>query len=270
MTILFSDVRGSTAIAETFRNDPKGLTSLMNRFLTPLTNTILARKGTIDKYIGDAIMAFWNAPLDDNLHALHACESALEMLDRVDSLNREREREALEGGAAFIPIKMGIGINTGLSLVGNMGSDLRFQYTVMGDSVNLASRLEGQTATHGVPVIIGSKTAESVADQFALLQVDAILVKGKSEPEIIYTVVGRADVAATTEFRTLKDYWDTLLRRYRARDWTAVDELVERCRPLCGKFNLGGLVRVYEERVEQFKLAPPPDDWDGIFVAQTK
>jgi adenylate cyclase len=270
MTILFSDVRGFTAIAETFRNDPKGLTSLMNRFLTPLTNTILARKGTIDKYIGDAIMAFWNAPLDDNLHALHACESALEMLDRVDSLNREREREALEGGAAFIPIKMGIGINTGLSLVGNMGSDLRFQYTVMGDSVNLASRLEGQTATHGVPVIIGSKTAESVADQFALLQVDAILVKGKSEPEIIYTVVGRADVAATTEFRTLKDYWDTLLRRYRARDWTAVDELVERCRPLCGKFNLGGLVRVYEERVEQFKLAPPPDDWDGIFVAQTK
>lgn len=270
MTVLFSDVRGFTAIAETFRNDPTGLTSLMNRFLTPLTNEILARSGTIDKYMGDAIMAFWNAPLDDQLHAVHACESALEMLDRVDSLNREREREAVESGIAFIPIKMGIGINTGLSLVGNMGSDLRFQYTVMGDSVNLASRLEGQTTLHGVAVLIGSKTAEAVSDRFALLQVDSIVVKGKSDPEVIYTVVGRADLAETTEFRTLKDHWNTLLSCYRNRDWLGATDMAKRCRLLSGKFGLGDLIKVYEDRIEQFKIIPPPDDWDGVFVAQTK
>src|SRR5262249_43958408 len=123
MTILFSDVRGFTAISETFAKDPRGLTALMNRFLTPLTNVIIARNGTIDKYMGDAIMAFWNAPLDDPMHESDACHAALEMLERVDALNREREREASETGARFIPIKMGIGLNTGRCVVGNMGSD---------------------------------------------------------------------------------------------------------------------------------------------------
>jgi adenylate cyclase len=270
MTVLFSDVRGFTAIAETFRNDPTGLTSLMNRFLTPLTDSILARSGTIDKYMGDAIMAFWNAPLDDSSHALHACQSALDMLNQVDALNREREREAADTNTPFIPIKMGIGINTGLSLVGNMGSELRFQYTVMGDSVNLASRLEGQTSLHGVSILVGSKTAASVSDQFALLQVDSILVKGKADPEVIYTVVGPADVAATTEFRALEGYWEKLLSCYRRRDWSAAREMAECCMSLAGKFGLGELIKVYEDRIRQFEITPPPDDWDGIFVAQTK
>jgi adenylate cyclase len=270
MSVLFSDVRGFTAIAETFRNDPKGLTSLMNRFLTPLTDSILARSGTIDKYMGDAIMAFWNAPLDDSSHALHACQSALDMLNRVDALNQERAREAADTDTRFIPIKMGIGINTGLCLVGNMGSELRFQYTVMGDSVNLASRLEGQTSLHGVSILIGSKTAASVSDQFALLQVDSILVKGKADPEVIYTVVGPADVAATTEFQALEGYWEKLLSCYRRQEWPAAKEMAKSCMSLAGKFGLGDLVKVYEERIRQFEIEPPPEGWDGIFVAQTK
>ena len=270
MTVLFSDVRGFTAIAETFRNDPKGLTALMNRFLNPLTNSILAHNGTIDKYMGDAIMAFWNAPLDDPMHAVHACQSALEMLERVDALNREREREAADTNTRFIPIKMGIGINTGFSLVGNMGSDLRFQYTVMGDSVNLASRLEGQTALHGVSVLIGSKTAELVSGHFALLRVDAILVKGKSDPEIIYTVVGPSEIAATSEFQTLQGYWETMLCCYRGQEWSTASELAGRCYPLCGKFGLGDLVKIYEDRIRQYEIEPPPRDWEGVYVAQTK
>src|SRR5437764_1391628 len=120
MTVLFSDVRGFTAISETFANDPRGLTTLMNRFLTPLTHAIIARNGTIDKYMGDAIMAFWNAPLDDPLHERDACNAALDMLERVDALNAEREREALETATRFIPIKIGVGINTGRCVVGNM------------------------------------------------------------------------------------------------------------------------------------------------------
>jgi adenylate cyclase len=270
MTFLFSDVRGFTSIAETFGNDPKGLTTLMNRFLTPLTNAILAHRGTIDKYMGDAIMAFWNAPLDNPNHEIDACHSALEMLYRVDALNQEREREASAAGAHFVPIKVGIGINTGRCVVGNMGSELRFQYTVMGDSVNLASRLEGQTALHGVSLLIGSKTARAVSDDFAVLQVDSILVKGKSDPEVIYTIVGRGDVAITNEFQSLRSDWDQLLSRYRSRDWSGASEIIDQCRSLCGKFGLSELVALYEDRIKQFIIVPPPEDWDGIFVAQTK
>ena len=125
MTIMFSDVRGFTTISESYKHDPQGLTALMNRFLTPLTNAILARKGTIDKYMGDAIMAFWNAPLDDAQHQLNACEAAVDMLERIDELNKVRELEAQDGGPTYIPLNVGVGLNTGTCVVGNMGSDLR-------------------------------------------------------------------------------------------------------------------------------------------------
>ena len=159
MTIMFSDVRGFTTISESYKHDPHGLTTLMNRFLTPLTNAIIDRRGTIDKYMGDAIMAFWNAPLDDAEHQINACHAALDMLEKVDALNKQREDEAAHGGHAYIPLNVGIGLNTGICVVGNMGSDLRFDYSVLGDSVNLASRLEGQSKEYGFPIIVGSKTA---------------------------------------------------------------------------------------------------------------
>src|SRR6478752_5333433 len=138
MTIMFSDVRGFTTISELYKDDPQGLTTLMNNFLTPMTDAIIEKNGTIDKYMGDAIMAFWNAPLHDALHEYNACEAALEMLHRVDTLNRLREQQASETGQRFIPLKVGVGINTGKCVVGNMGSDLRFNYSVLGDPVNLA------------------------------------------------------------------------------------------------------------------------------------
>jgi adenylate cyclase len=204
MTVMFSDVRDFTAISEIYKDDPRGLTTLMNRFLTPLTNAIIARNGTIDKYMGDAVMAFWNAPLPDPAQESDACHAALDMLACVEELNRIREREASASGTPFIPIKMGIGINTGRCTVGNMGSDLRFQYTVMGDSVNLASRLEGQTKAYGLSIIIGSRTAAAVANEFALLEFDSIRVKGKTEPEVIFTILGRAEVTETAEFKALQ------------------------------------------------------------------
>ncbi len=203
MTILFSDVRGFTTISELYKKDPQGLTSLMNSFLTPLTNAIIDHKGTIDKYMGDAIMAFWNAPLDDAAHEINACEAALDMLDRVEALNRVREQEAKSSGTRFVEIKIGVGLNTGPCVVGNMGSDLRFDYSVLGDSVNLASRLEGQTKSYGLPIIIGARTAQAAKDKFALLEVDYITVKDKTEPAVIYTILGRRDVAASSQFESL-------------------------------------------------------------------
>jgi adenylate cyclase len=270
MTVLFSDVRGFTTISEAYKDDPQGLTTLMNRFLTPVTNAIVARNGTIDKYIGDAVMAFWNAPLDNPDHESDACHAALDMLERVDELNREREREATAGASGFVPIKIGIGINTGRCTVGNMGSDLRFQYTVMGDSVNLASRLEGQTKGYGLSIIIGSRTAAAVSGQFALLEIDCLRVKGKTEPEVIYTVVGRADVAKAGELESLQEHWLALLVCYRKQDWSGAREMIELCRGDCERFGLLGLIETYRDRIERLEHDPPSPDWDGVFVAETK
>ncbi|MGY3485564.1 adenylate cyclase [Bradyrhizobium sp. USDA 4011] len=270
MTIMFSDMRGFTTISETYKRDPQGLTALMNRILTPLSNAILARKGTIDKYMGDAIMAFWNAPLDDKQHQLNACDAALDMLERVDDLNREREREAKEGGHIYVPLNIGVGLNTGTCVVGNMGSDVRFDYSVFGDSVNLASRLEGQSKEYGFPIIVGSKTALAVKEKFAILELDFIMVKGKKEPEVIYAIAGREDVARSGRFQRLRNLTIEMLACYRSRDWGGALAAIERGRKTDEAQTLQYLYRLYEARIRAFQREPPPDDWDGAFALTTK
>jgi len=270
MTIMFSDVRGFTTISETFKSDPQGLTRLMNRFLTPLTNAILARKGTIDKYMGDAIMAFWNAPLDDKEHQLNACNAAVDMLERIDELNKVREQEAQEGGPVYIPLNVGVGLNTGTCVVGNMGSDLRFDYSVLGDSVNLASRLEGQSKEYGLPIIVGSKTALAVKDRFAILELDFIMVKGKTEPEVIYAIAGREDVAQSERFQRLRNLTIDMLASYRSRDWDGALVAIARGRKTDEAQALARLYDLYEARILGYKKNPPPDDWNGAYQLLTK
>jgi adenylate cyclase len=270
MTIMLSDMRGFTSISETYKNDPQGLTALMNRFLTPLTNAILNRKGTIDKYMGDAIMAFWNAPLDDKDHELNACEAALDMLERVDELNQAREQEAIEEGRPFIPLNAGVGLNTGICVVGNMGSDQRFDYSVLGDSVNLASRLEGQSKEYGFPIIIGSRTALAVKDRFAILELDFIMVKGKKEPEVIYAIAGREDTAQSGRFQRLRNLTIEMLACYRGRDWEGALAAIERGRKTDEANSLELLYRLYEARIRGYLEHPPPQDWNGAFALLTK
>jgi adenylate cyclase len=270
MTIMFSDVRGFTTISESYKNDPQGLTTLMNRFLTPLTNAILARKGTIDKYMGDAIMAFWNAPLDDAEHQLNACEAAVDMLERIDGLNSEREREAQERGQNYFPLNVGVGLNTGTCVVGNMGSDLRFDYSVLGDSVNLASRLEGQSKEYGFPIIVGSKTALAVKDRFAILELDFIMVKGKKEPEVIYAIAGREDTAQSGRFQRLRNLTIEMLACYRSRDWDGALATIERGRRTDDAKSLELLYNLYEARILGYLKNPPPEDWNGAFALLTK
>jgi adenylate cyclase len=270
MTIMFSDVRGFTTISESYKHDPQGLTALMNRFLTPLTNAILARKGTIDKYMGDAIMAFWNAPLDDKEHQLNACEAAVEMLERIDVLNQQRELEAKEGGHAYFPLNVGVGLNTGVCVVGNMGSDLRFDYSVLGDSVNLASRLEGQSKEYGFPIIVGSRTALAVKDKFAILELDFIMVKGKKEPEVIYAIAGREDTAQSGRFQRLRNLTIEMLACYRSRDWEGALAAIERGRKSDDGHALELLYNLYEARIQGYRKAPPPEDWNGAFALLTK
>jgi adenylate cyclase len=274
MTIMFSDVRGFTSISEQYKHDPQGLTTLMNRLLTPLTNAIIDRKGTIDKYMGDAIMAFWNAPIDDGQHQVNACDAALDMLDRIEILNGEREAEAKANGTPFLPMRVGVGINTGACVVGNMGSDLRFDYSVLGDSVNMASRLEGQSKNYGLPVIVGSQTAAAANGRFAAIEIDYLAVKGKKEPETVFAILGRGDAAKSGEFRRLYEANDAMLARYRARDWDGATAALEELR-LAGKTaskycDLDHYVALYSERIESFRKDPPPADWGGVFEAQTK
>ena len=270
MSIMFSDVRGFTTISEVYKDDPQGLTTLMNNLLTPLTNAIVENQGTIDKYIGDAIMAFWNAPLTDKDHEAHACHAALEMLRRVEVLNAQREKDAAATGQRFIPIKIGVGINTGRCVVGNMGSDLRFNYSVLGDAVNLASRLEGQSKNYGVGIVIGANTAKAVGDRFATLELDRITVKGKTEPETVYTVLGADDVRRRDDYANLREAFTDMLAAYRRQDFDAAEQLILRCREAAHPFGLDRLVDIYTLRIAGFQKEAPPADWNGVFALDTK
>jgi adenylate cyclase len=215
-------------------------------------------------------MAFWNAPLDDKEHQLNACEAAVEMLERIDVLNQQRELEAKEGGHAYFPLNVGVGLNTGVCVVGNMGSDLRFDYSVLGDSVNLASRLEGQSKEYGFPIIVGSRTALAVKDKFAILELDFIMVKGKKEPEVIYAIAGREDTAQSGRFQRLRNLTIEMLACYRSRDWEGALAAIERGRKSDDGHALELLYNLYEARIQGYRKAPPPEDWNGAFALLTK
>jgi adenylate cyclase len=266
MTLLFSDIRGFTSIAERF--DAEGLTNFMNRYLTPMTEVVLANGGTVDKYIGDAIMAFWNAPLDNPEHAKSACRTALAMHERLARLNAELKAEAEKAGREHIRISIGIGLNSAVCCVGNMGSQQRFDYSVLGDGVNLASRIEGQTKAYGLGTLIGEET-RSLAPEFAALEVDLIRVKGKSEPARIFTLLGGPERAKTDAFRALEAYQAGFLVAYRAAQWDAAERALEQVRAAGGD-ELAGLCEVYAERIARFRKEPPPAGWDGVYVAETK
>jgi len=213
MTIMFCDVRGFTAISEAFKSNPPALTKLINRLLTPMSDIIMAHRGTIDKYMGDCIMAFWNAPLDDPDHADDACAAALAMLDELERLNRDLGAEAAAEGRPFQRLDVGIGINSGDCVVGNMGSTRRFDYTVLGDAVNLASRLEGLSKTYGVGIVIGEATREA-APSWAALELDQVAVKGKREAIRIYGLLGDRQLALTQAFAALSDRHAAMLAAY--------------------------------------------------------
>lgn len=246
LSIMFTDVRGFTAISEHYGEDVQGLTKIMNRYMTAMTAKIIDNNGTLDKYIGDAQMAFWNAPLDDPDHAKHAVKTALQMLGDLNAFNEE---VAKEGVPAF---GMGLGINTGVVVVGNMGSDQRFDYTCLGDSVNLASRLEGQSKPYGVKMVLGAKTADQVKDEYPVFELDCIAVKGKKEGVFIYTLSQE-----TEQHRQFLDY-------YYKGEWTKAIKLI----PLCK--NASPDMESYYDAMEERLNEGKPSTWDGVFRATSK
>lgn len=267
MTFMFCDVREFTVISEGYKHDPQGLTHLINRFLTPMTGEILEHNGTIDKYMGDSIMAFWNAPIDNPSHARDAADAALKMIPQLAALNAVLEEEAIEEKRRFKQLRVGIGLNTGSCIVGNLGSEQRFDYSVLGDPVNLASRLEGQTKEYGFSIILGESTAVEVPD-YAMIELDLIAVKGKQEAVKIYGLIGNADRASQPDFLEMRDMVHGFLDLYRNRQWS--DALAKTEIMKSHDRHLVKLAALYEDRIRTFQATPPPEDWDGVFRAESK
>lgn len=272
LSILFSDVRGFTTLAEGYRDDPAGLTTLMNGFLTVQSQAILDERGTIDKFMGDAVMAFWNAPLDTAEHEQAACRAALRMIADIEVFNAQRAREAEAEGGTAPPVDVGVGINTGDCVVGNMGSATRFDYTALGDAVNLASRLEGQSKAYGLRIILGETTAQKVEDGFAVIELDLIRVKGKTRPERIFALLGDVSLRDQPGFVMLQSANSAMRSAYGAQDWDAAEAALKELAAQAAALNLdvAGYVALYTDRISAFRAAPPGADWDGVFVATSK
>ncbi len=263
LTILFCDVRNFTSISE--RLTAHELTHFINTLLTPLTDVILQKRGTIDKYMGDAIMAFWNAPLDDPDHAANACSAAIGMAARMGDLNRMWEEEAKAAGRAFAPVSIGIGINSGNCCVGNLGSAQRFDYSAIGDDVNVASRLEGLSKVYGVTVVIGETTAAQVAAP--KLELDLIKVKGRVAPSRLYTLATTlGDEVAVARLAPLHA---AMIDAYRSQAWDAAEAAIAECRAV-GLATLARLYDLYAARIAVWRADPPPAGWDGSFTATEK
>jgi adenylate cyclase len=266
LTLMFCDIRGFTVISESL--EAEALTSFINAFLTPMTDVILSHGGTIDKYMGDAIMAFWNAPLDDPDHAAHASRAVLEMVSRLDELNEEWRVAAEAAGEPHRRISIGIGLNSGDCCVGNMGSDQRFDYSVLGDVANISSRLEGQSKTYGVTIVAGEATMEK-APGLAWLEIDSIRLVGKEKPVRIYTLLGDEAVAESQWYRGVSLAQKNFLSAYRAAEiYTAVDNLESLIVASEGK--LDGLTDLYERRLDDLEPELFESGWDGVYTAATK
>ena len=258
ITVLFSDVRGFTTISE--RLDAQELARLLNGYLTEMTRIIFRHQGTLDKYIGDAVMAIWGAPFTEPKHGERCCEAALSMLSRLSELQQGWLSEGLPA------MEIGIGINTGIASVGNMGSSLRYGYTAMGDTVNLASRLEGLNKEYGTSILISESTRADVTnDQIIIREIDFIRVKGKNQPVTIFEILSRQ--AAANDGKALVEMFGQGREAYKTRNWhaakTAFEEVLRR-------WPDDGPSRVFRGRCDEYLAEEPDADWDGVHVMKYK
>ena len=265
MTVLFADVRNFSRISEQLA--PKQVIDFLIALLTPLCDVLMGRKATIDKFIGDAIVAFWNAPLDDPDQHRNAARAALEMVSKLEALNAGEAR----GPDVTWPgeVRIGIGLNCGLCCVGNMGSAQRLSYSLIGDTVNLTSRIEGLTKFYGVTIAIGTALSERLPD-FAVLELDRVQVVGREAPETVFVLLGDEAMAAAPQFTRLREHHQAMLAAYHQRQWDVAREHLAALTELAGPLGLAQFYALYGERIEALSANPPPDDWDGVYIARSK
>lgn len=265
LTVMFCDMRNFTQVSE--RLAPEDVRGLVNRFFSSMTAAIRAHRGTLDKYIGDAIMAFWGAPLPDAEHALHAVQAALAMAQRLNALNSDLRERSLP------QIGVGIGLNTGLVCVGDMGSDMRRSYTVMGDAVNLASRIEALTRHYGVDVLAGEATCQATrntsAAGFRWVEVDRVRVKGKQRPVTLFTPVSEAALQPLMFDEEMR-LWGLVLTSYRLQHWNEAEARLTTLQTRFDRSPLLGLYQQFDGRIQHHRSAPPPPGWDGAHTFDSK
>lgn len=257
LTMFFSDVRGFTTISE--KLDPRALSDLLNSYLTPMTEIVFKNHGTLDKYMGDAVMAFFGAPLPEKDHADHACRCALQSIEKLKELQKQFEKQGLPS------IDIGIGLNTGDVSVGNMGSNTVRSYTVMGDAVNLASRLEGINKQYGTRIIISQFTKAAISPKFICREADLVRVKGKLEPVRIYELIGEGSVPQN--WADLLGFYNEGIELYRQKQWSTATEKFNQALSIIPDDELS---KLYMTRCQEYIAEPPPQDWDGVFVMKTK
>lgn len=258
MTVLFSDLRGFTTMSEGL--PPEDLITLLNTYLTAMTDLVFEHKGVLDKYIGDAVMAFWNAPLDQEKHPLLAAETALRMRDKLQAMNADN---AFGGGRT---LKVGIGLHTGDMVVGNVGSATRHDYTVIGDNVNLASRVESLNKEYGTEILVTEAIAKELGTTFLLRKVDLVAVKGKKEAVGLFELVNKTD-SATQEEIELTQRFEQAFKLYSQRSFSEAHAL---CQSLLEKYPNDGPTKILIEKMKHFTLHPPAEDWNGVWVMTKK
>ncbi len=260
MTVMFCDVRGFTAISEALKDRPEVLAEVINTLLTELTNDILDSGGTIDKYMGDCIMAFWNAPVENPKHAELAVEAAQKMMKTIYRVN---DIISAQGNVSF-DLRIGIGVATGECVVGNMGSKQRFDYTVLGDVVNLASRLEGQTKGYGITTVLCKNTAAAIYQKSEIiLEIDKIRVKGKTDPEVIFGLL--ESEATRNDIESVKQYLSQFRAGNFAKSIQALDTILKN-----EKSAVHAYASLMKSRINELSDAPLPKNWDGVYTAETK
>ncbi|MHA7820030.1 MAG: CHASE2 domain-containing protein [Erythrobacter sp.] len=265
MSVLMCDVRGFSRISERFTS--REVIEFLIAFLSPMSEILLERKATLDKYIGDAILAFWNAPLDDPDHHANAARAALDMVARTKELNA-----SMPGQTSTVwpgDVKIGIGINSGLCCVGNMGSRERLSYTLIGDTVNVASRLEGLTKQYGVPIAVGEALAQELGS-FALLELDRVRVVGRDTPTIIFALLGDETLKEDEDYLDLHALHMDMLVAYRAQDWDRAEALLEQGRECYGSMEIACLATLFAERIAGLREDSPGEGWDGVYQATSK
>ena len=266
LTLMFCDLRDFTSLSEGLSAEE--IIRFMNEYLTPMTDAIYAHGGTVDKYMGDAIMAFWNAPLDDTKHAIHAAEASLSMINALEAFNLHRASGHRQVGHAYVRAKFGIGLNTGLCSVGNLGSTQRFDYSAIGDPVNVASRLEGTTKMYSVPVIAAEVTRHAAPD-FAWLELDRVRVKGRGAVTRIFSLVGDPAFAQSPEFHAWQEVHNAMLEDYRSCRFDEAQARAAKSSAVAAP-PWRECYAVYFERFEQMKTTPPPRNWDGVRTLSEK
>jgi len=261
LTVFFSDIAGFTTISEQFHTKPEGLVELLNEYLDEMTAIVLKHEGTLDKYEGDAIMAFWGAPISQKDHALRTCLASLEMQRRLAAMRPKWKKEGRPG------LEVRIGINTGVMIVGNMGGKDRFDYTVIGDSVNLASRLEGANKQYGSNIMISDFTYQHVKGQVVVRELDLIQVKGKTEPVKVWELLGTTDMPMSDNQKQSLEIYHEGLRLYRERSWQEAIAYFQQAKQLDPTCHVAD---IYEQRANLYQINPPPAEWNGVFVMTTK